>query len=384
VATVWEQGNLQNWRKEEKMKKRILMAVSISAILVLSLAGSVYAAAASLSNPGFETGDTTGWTETIPSGGSINVVTSYVTDLSNTWTAKDGDYFAVLKTDGAGSSTALSQSVTVMNGDTISGWAFFDARDGLPWDDDAAVVILDETLAIVDVPFYADVEMVGNYGDKPWTAWSYTFTADGTYTVEARITNYGDDLGDSRMGFDIDFMPAVSTSLLSGPATVEVGELASWDIEVTICPHEDYGSDDVIVQGGIGSDLVVTEVLVDGTPYYPTVPGGSGWVQNPDKKWEMTYACGDVTLRTNGKSNKASATVATWDVGDLDAGEACQSIVITFETGLNPKGYHEFTSPDELGHELDGGLSATFWYDDVEYETPETEPWTVIVTGDED
>jgi hypothetical protein len=369
---MWQQyGNREIFKtgekeNEEKMKKRVLVAVSISAILVLSLAGSVYAAAASLSNPGFETGDTTSWTETIPSGGSINVVTSYVTDLSNTWTAKDGDYFAVLKTDGAGSSTALSQSVTVMTGDTISGWAFFDARDELPWDDDSAVVILDETLAIVDVPFYADVEGVGDYGDTPWTAWSYTFTADGTYIVEARITNFGDDLGDSRMGFDIDFMPAVSTSLLSGPDTVEVGELASWDIEVTICPHEDYSSDDVIVQGGIGADLVVT--AINGAPVlYPM-----------DKKTSQTV--GDVTLSKKG--GKMGATIVTWDVGDLTAGGACQSIVITFQTGLNPKDKQEFTSPDD-SHELDGGFSATFWYDE-EYETPETEPQTVVVTGDDD
>lgn len=339
------------------------MTISISLVLVLSLAGSVFAAAVYPTNASFETGDTTGWTETIPAEASINVVTSFTSDAGTVYNAQDGMYFAALKTDGPGSLTKLTQPISVAAGDTVSGWAFFDAWDYWPFNDSAEVFILAaDGVTVVASVFYSDVAAVGDYGETLWTSWSHTFASAGTYYVEAQITNSLDSVLDSYMGLDLDdIMPTVSTSL-AGPDPVEVGEEASWNITVTICPDEIDDSDDVVVQGGIGADLVVTHI--DGTP-----------VTNPMAK-KTTQTVGDVTLSKKG--GKMGATIVTWDVGDLTGGDSCQSIVITVQTGYNPKDKHEFTSVED-DHELDGGFSATFMYNDMEYETPETAPQTVDV-----
>src|SRR5439155_10688183 len=98
----------------------------------------------------------TGWTAVIPVGGSIDVVTSYNAIVSGNWdtgypngqpgspvtySPVDGSQFAVLKTDGPGSFTTLSQTFTANAGDRITGWAFFDAADYMPYNDHAEVVI---------------------------------------------------------------------------------------------------------------------------------------------------------------------------------------------------------------------------------------------------
>jgi hypothetical protein len=140
----------------------------------------------------------------------------------------------------------------------------------------------------------------------------------------------------------------VSTSL-SGPASVAVGQEASWDITIEVTTTADVT--DVVVQDGMGADL---DGIVVGTPTQGTASGAK---------------------RGHGKMG---ATMVIWDVGDLTAGQT-ESLVVTVTTGYNPKGYHEFTTA-ELAHELDGGASATYWYMGVEYESLETLPLTVDVT----
>ena len=54
---------------------------------------------------------------------------------------KHGSYFALLKTDGSGSYTTLSQSFYASAGDKICGWAFFKAEDYMPYNDSCAVYI---------------------------------------------------------------------------------------------------------------------------------------------------------------------------------------------------------------------------------------------------
>ena len=84
-------------------------------VLVIGL-GTVWAAG--LTNGSFETTTTAGWTEVVPTGGAIAVVTS-----ADGTDSVDGTYFARLKTNGPGSFTTLSRDVTVAAGDTVSGWA---------------------------------------------------------------------------------------------------------------------------------------------------------------------------------------------------------------------------------------------------------------------
>jgi hypothetical protein len=138
------------------------------------------------------------------------------------------------------------------------------------------------------------------------------------------------------------------TTSLSGPATVLVGEEASWDITITATSDQDVTG--VIIKDGFGADL---DEIVVGIPDQGTAIG--------EKK---------------GKG-KMGATVLTWDVGDMLAGSTA-TIVVTVTTGFNPTGKHEFTEA-ELMHELDGGASARYFFEGVEYEALETMPLTVDV-----
>jgi len=140
----------------------------------------------------------------------------------------------------------------------------------------------------------------------------------------------------------------LETEITAGESSVNVGIESEWTITITICSDgEDLES--VVVQGGIGADLVVTD------------PGVQG-----------------VTLTKQGKG-KMGATIVKWDIGTLAANN-CLDLDLVVTTRLNPNGKQEFTSAEE-GHELDGGFSATYWFDGTEYETEETMPLTVNVVG---
>jgi hypothetical protein len=153
------------------------------------------------------------------------------------------------------------------------------------------------------------------------------------------------------------------TTILDGPTQVGISDEVDneWTITITICPDDVYNLDEVVVQGGIGADLVIKEV--NGFPVsYPML-----------KKTEQVV--GDVTLAKRG--GKMGATIVKWDIGTLES-DGCLTLVLLVGTGNNPQEKLEFTSA-ELGHELDGGFSATYTYEGVEYETLETEPLTVDV-----
>jgi len=172
----------------------------------------------------------------------------------------------------------------------------------------------------------------------------------GTYTIkiETILISGGDGFhGIDQLQLSGNLVePTVSTSR-SGPDTAYVGVSTSWTITIEICPDDIVNLEDVVVQGGIGADLVVT-----------------------------TLEDTEFTLTKKGKG-KMGATIVTWYIDDFNSDSDCKYLELTVETGLNPKGKQEFTS--EGTHELDGGFSATYWYDDMEYETPETELLTVEV-----
>ncbi|MFC1923951.1 hypothetical protein ACFLT3_00800 [Chloroflexota bacterium] len=202
------------------MKKRIIMALSLSLVLVLSLAGIASAAdvTSDLNNPGFETGDTTGWTEDTTNNGAVSVVTSH-SDFADTnnWNAQEGFYFALLEPGDADDTTVLSQSVDALIDDTISGWAFFDDRDYVG--DWAEVVIIDPSAGETAV-FSAD----DSGGDTPWTAWQYTCIEDGVHIIEARIANYSDSLFDSYLGLDLAEEGELVNRFSGGGKIIQEGE----------------------------------------------------------------------------------------------------------------------------------------------------------------
>jgi hypothetical protein len=148
--------------------------------------------------------------------------------------------------------------------------------------------------------------------------------------------------------------PVVTTEITSGESTVSVGAEESWNITINI-----YGGpvdvENVVVQDGMGADL-------DDIQLVSCTKGGVV-----------------IAEKSVGKGkHKMRATMVTWDVGNLGAGDN-ETLVVTVTTGYNPlrnhkfQPKHEFTSADPA-HELDGGASATYWYGDplLEYETLET------------
>ena len=184
--------------------------VLISLLAVAVTFGMVGIAEAAISNGGFETG-LSNWATTIPPGASASAVTSHAG-----YSPIEGSYFALLKTDGAGSYTSLSQTFSISSGLWIEGWAAFDAGDYSPYNDNAAVRILNGT-TLIATPWYSDVSIVGNYGNSPWTYWSWTAPASGNYTLQLRVANSTDSINDSYALFDaVKVVPEPATMLLLG------------------------------------------------------------------------------------------------------------------------------------------------------------------------
>lgn len=153
------------------------------------------------SNFGFETGDTTSWSLAIPSGGSATAVESHQ-GLSMLYAPFHGDYFLELKTNGPGSYTTATQAVSLGAGETITGAAAFSCRESSFFNDDAYVEILDAAGGVIATPWYESCASLGYSTDGPWTEWSFTPQAAGTYTVSYRVANQLDSVVDAFALFD--------------------------------------------------------------------------------------------------------------------------------------------------------------------------------------
>lgn len=158
--------------------QKLLIFIAIAAFIGLSQNSYAF------TNGGFETGDLTGWSATVPSGGSVQAITSYFS-----YSPVEGRYFALLETDEVGSYTTLSQTFT---DGWIEGWAAFKAEDYLPYDDNAAVQIFGPA-GLLATPWSTSVSTVGDFGNTPWEHWSWTAPSSGIYTVKYSVANGGDD-----------------------------------------------------------------------------------------------------------------------------------------------------------------------------------------------
>ncbi|MDQ6422902.1 hypothetical protein RB620_26085 [Paenibacillus sp. LHD-117] len=153
-------------------------------------------------NPSFETGDFTGWSLTVPSGGSATVVPTFTTPFFPflSFNPVEGNFFALLKSGDSTLTTTIIQTFTATAGQTISGYAFFQCEfQGPPSDGSARVQLVDEQSAtVIATPYLAEVLTTGSTG---WVQWAYTFTTSGTFTVRARVNDAG-SLSDNFMGLD--------------------------------------------------------------------------------------------------------------------------------------------------------------------------------------
>jgi len=175
-------------------------SVLAAGTVALSLAFAA-SANAGMINGGFETGDFTGWTQNLSSGGGQSVVSSH-TGNSSTYYATEGYYFALLQAGTQNVLSSISQTYYLGAGQTMTGFAFFDSADYLPYDDYAIVAIYDSYGALVATPFYSNVSTVGDYGDGAWTAWTFTAGTNDYFTVTMGVANILDSGYSSYAGFD--------------------------------------------------------------------------------------------------------------------------------------------------------------------------------------
>ena len=184
------------------MKKVIVFLLTIP--FLFGMVGSVNAY---IINGGFETGNLTGWTESIPYGGSAQISESYTDDKKNTFSPVEGNYFAELmsgySTKYTTNYTTISQIVSLSAGELLSGYALFDAQDYGKYNDNAYVKIYSSNV-LVGTPWSASVSTVGDYGETPWQSWYWTATVAGQYNLEFGVANVKDNQFDSYALFDAD------------------------------------------------------------------------------------------------------------------------------------------------------------------------------------
>ena len=197
-------------RKERDMRNKVLILGSVSMLFVLSMSAGAWAAVRTmnpLENPGFETGDFSGWTVDLgwDEEGIANVVTSHENKFGDvTYGPVYGEYFVELVAGIAGSETSCSQTVYLKKGDKLEGWAAFDAWDYYPYYNDSANVFIYNTspTTVAEYPWYADIMEKGSYCTTPCTRWEWVAPSAGWYTVEYRVFNDVDNSEDSCGLFD--------------------------------------------------------------------------------------------------------------------------------------------------------------------------------------
>jgi hypothetical protein len=132
------------------------------------------------------------------------------------WTATDGTYFALLKTDGAGSWTQLYQSFSASAGDTLTLDYFWDAEGASTKNDTAEGVILFGTGLSGSPLTTLFTRSVAADPDSPWTTISYIFENPGPYTLLFEIRNMGTAASDSHIGIDNVHLVPVPAGVLLG------------------------------------------------------------------------------------------------------------------------------------------------------------------------
>lgn len=174
------------------MKK---FAYTLAATAAIAVATPAFAASP-LVNPGFETGDLSGWTVNQP--GLTSVVTNF-----NGYNPYQGEFFAVLSAGaGTNSATVVSQLFNMTAGETFYVATAFLGGDYLPFNDSGAVGVLNFLTSDNTVLFSKDIATVGNYGSTPWKVVSFTAPNTGTYYLSGNVKNVGDNLQNSYLLLD--------------------------------------------------------------------------------------------------------------------------------------------------------------------------------------
>ena len=205
------------------MNKRL---IKIGTLLVALVFGTT--AQATVVNGGFETGTLAGWTATVPTGATADVLTTFNSGFGiiNPFA---GNQMAHLKTDGPGNIVSITQTVSMGVGDVLKGWVnWFDqelAGNQPAFFDDEVEVFVTDSSAVTTILF--NDSHAGNTNIiNGWEAWSFTAAAFDTYTLSFTIKNVGDGIFDSHAFLDgVTLLPEPGSLVLMGIGLAGLGAL---------------------------------------------------------------------------------------------------------------------------------------------------------------
>jgi hypothetical protein len=210
---------------------RAHVSCAVLALTLGLLARTPAVASAQLVNGGFEggpagctPGDLVGWTAAPAPGGTV-VVTAASSAGGTAYTPVEGQCFAVLETGQANTNTILSQAFAATEGDILTGYAYYDTTDYFPFFDPGQVIVM--LTGTMGIPLFSEhVLTVGSFGSTPWTEFSFTIPATGTYSLVAKVKNSFDNSHDAYLGLDGFTLTPVATPELDSLLLFGLGGLA--------------------------------------------------------------------------------------------------------------------------------------------------------------
>jgi hypothetical protein len=181
-------------------------------IFIAGLAAALQFATPShaVTNLGFETGNTSGWT--------VNGAAGATTAIGG-FTPATGNWFGYVQSAQQGVYQTLTQVVTLGAGQVLKGKVGFSTTDYMPYNDNGYFRINGQNI------FAASVSSVGNYGSTGWLDWSFTAPAAGNYTLRLGVRNQGDSAAPSYAVLDAGVVPEPGTwvMMIAGFALVGLG-----------------------------------------------------------------------------------------------------------------------------------------------------------------